>query len=229
MVTFVGQNSGSANATTATIAWPAGLQAGDVAVLGWTHQSTHTATDPGGFISRGNAATGAGAGEVRLLTRDCDGSESGLITLGSQSAGVGDKITGCLAVYRSATYDTSNSRTETAAGTTHANASVTTGAADCVIVAIIGERSSTGTSAYTQPSGYTKESEGAQASTGMTITTLADDGLAAGRSSGSTVTPGVWTSANSFSTQGVATWTVSLRPLAPSKNPQTISQYGTYF
>jgi hypothetical protein len=234
MVTFVNSaiNNTGASTLTTTVAWPT-VQAGDVALLWWTLQSGQTVTDPSGFLLDQSDNSTSGSANSRFYHRVCDGSETGNITL--SISGTANKMTANLVVYRgvdqTAPLDTWNVRNESVSGTTHANPSVTTGAVNCVIVTSICERSSTGTSGWTQPSGYNERADTATLASagGMTITATADDGLASGRASGTVVTPPVWTSGNAFSSAGVVTWTVSLKPVATGKNPQTISQYGSYF
>jgi hypothetical protein len=232
MVSFV--NSAVAGANLATIAptWPSVL-AGDTALLTWALQSTMTPTDPGAFVldQTDNATTGAMTS--RVYHRNCDGSETGSFNLTASGA---NRMSAALAVYRgchlTSPIDTISVRNEGTSGTTHACPSVTTGFADCVVVTVISERSTTGTNGWTPPSGYTERADTTTLATGSggTVTAIADDGLASGRSAGTVVTPPVWTSTNAFATANVVIWTISLRPLpVAGKNPQTISQYGSYF
>lgn len=211
-VTRVGAQTGGANATTATIPWPAGTQAGDVALLWWSLQQGTTPTDPAGFTLK-QATDSSGNVESRFLVRVCDGSESGSITLTVATA---NKIGGVLAVYRgvdnTTPVDAFASRVETTAGTTHACPTITTVAANAVTLTAISERGSNSTTSFTPGSGYTLVATATSSLTGMTTTAVADDGLASGRAAGTSVTPGPWSSDQSFSSSNDVTWTVSLTP-----------------
>ena len=217
-LSYVGGGSDGQNATSIAPTYPSGVQSGDVVYLLWTYQTTATGvTNPSGYIQRASVAMTSGGGTVRLLTRVCDGSE----TAGSPitcSASL-NKMTASLSVIRgvdtAAVLDGSlQSRMETSAGTTHASPSVTPSVSGCAIGVAIAERSSSGTSSYTAPSGYTKRAEGATTLGGMTITAEGDDGLSTPHAAGVAVTPGVWTSDNSFSTQQVLTFTWAVPPAA---------------
>lgn len=226
MVTFVGADSGGgnvANINTASpspanpVVWPA-VQAGDVAIVLWIMQNTVTPTIPAGWtVPSGGSLDGGGASRYRVMWRLCDGTESGNLSLTNSTATV-NRQSAVLVVYRgldaTAPIDVVASRNETSAGTTHASPSVTTGVANAVIWAGVGERSTSGTNGWTAPSGYTERADSVTAATGSggTIVAGADDGLATIRASGTVVTPPAWTSTNSFSTANVATWTVSLKP-----------------
>jgi hypothetical protein len=222
VVSFVGSDVGGGNVADITdLIWPA-VQSGDVALLFWIMINTATPVNPTGFTLNQTIDSTTGAGRMRFQHRVCDGSESGALTL---SAGAINRQSACLVVYRgchaTSPIDTWAVRDETVTGTTHANPQVTTGFGDCAVVAAIGERSGTGTNAWTAPSGYTKRADSAALAVGAggTICASADDGLAISRAAGTAVTPPVWTSGNAFSTNQVLTWTVSLRQPDPLSRP----------
>jgi len=229
-ITYVGSGADGQNGTAVAPTYPAGIQAGDVAYLAWTYQSTATGvTNPSGYLQQGTANMASGSGTVRVLTRVLDGSETAgqAITCAAST----NKMTAALEVLRGV--DTANVingsvqfRAETVAGTTHACPSATPTVSGCVALTGIAERSSTGTSSYTAPSGYTKRAEGVTTAAGMTITAIADDGLATPHASGTAVTPPVWTSGNTFSTANVETFTW-LVPPAKVTGSAALSASGT--
>jgi hypothetical protein len=232
VVSFVNSAVAGGNLATITPTWPSVL-AGDTALLAWALQSTTTPTDPGAFTLDQTDNSTSGAMTSRIYHRNCDGTESGSFNL---TVSVANRQSAALAAYRgchsTSPIDAIAVRNETVSGTTHACPSVTTGFADCAVITVISERSTTGTNDWTAPSGYTGRADTTTLATGSggSITAIADDGLAAGRPAGTVVTPPVWTSANAFATANVVTWTISLRPLlVVGKSPQTISQYGSYF
>lgn len=231
-VTLVGADNGGGNVLNINLAldplaWPT-VQAGDFALMWWTLQSTQTPTDPSGFDFEQSQTNSSGSTMSRFYSKICAGTESGNISLGASGI---NRMSAVLLVLRgahvTAPLDTFNVRNETSAGTTHACPQVTTGYSDCVIVTAVCERATSGTNDWTAPSpGYTERSDSTTDATGSggTITAVADDGLTSGRASGTAVTPPVWTSANSFSTTNVITWTVSVRPLDQAPRPY-VSQY----
>lgn len=240
MVTFVGSDVGGGNVGTITdLVWPT-VQNDDVALVLWEMVNTVTPTIPSGWTvpTGGSVDSTTGSGRYRFMWHACDGTESGALNL-TNSGAVVNRQSAALVVYRG--LDASNpidqlaSRLENTAGTTHASPSVTTGVTDAVVWVGCGERSTTGTNGWTPPSSpfnnERADSTTAATGSGGTVVACADDGLGVSRSSGTTVTPGVWTSTNGFSTANVVTWTVSLAPLvvATSKPPQLVSQYGSYF
>jgi hypothetical protein len=225
---LVGADAGGVNGTTISdLVWPGGLAAGDVAVLFWTMINTSTATNPDSFTLNQQFDGSSGAIRMRFQHKILTGSEADALTL---TGSVSNKQSAVLAVYRGAhptsPVDTWAVRDETVAGATHACPQVTTGYAGCAILTAVGERSSSGTSDWTAPSGYTERADSQLLSgglAGMTICALADDGLATVRPAGTNVTPPAWTSGNAFSTANVLTWTVSVRPLDPQRPPVLVA------
>lgn len=239
MVSFVNSaiNDTGASVLATNVPWPS-VQTNDVALLWWTLQSGQTVTDPTGFTLDQSDNSTSGSATSRFYHRVCSGSESGNIAL--SISGTANKMTANLVIYRGVDpitpVDTWAVRNESVSGTTHANPSVTTGVANCVIVTSVAERSSSGSNSYTAPTAYTKRADTATlaSSGGMSITATADDGLASGRAAGTAVTPPVWTSGNGFSTANVMTWSVSLRPLAGTRTlpvlviSQAVNRAATY-
>lgn len=242
MVSLVGADPGGgnvANINTAAdpVVWPA-VAAKDVAFVFWIMQNTVTPVTTGWTVPANGSFDGtSGASRYRLMWRACDGTESGNVGL-TNTGPTANRQCATLVVYRG--LDNTNPidvlaspLQETVSGTTHQPPAVTIGVANAPVITAIGERSTTGTNAWTPPgSPFNNEradSDGAATGSGGTIVAWADDGLAVTRSAGTTVTPGVWTSGNAFATANVVTWTMSLNPAATGRNPQIISQYGSYF
>lgn len=227
MVSFVGaDDAGNGNIDPITITWPT-VQAGDVALLWWIMTSSGTApTSPTGFTLQQSVTGDTGTTLMRFEAAVLTGSESGSLNL---TAGAFNRHSAVMSVYRgchlSSPIDTWAVRDEDTSATTHANPQVTTGYANCAIATAIGERSGTGTNAWTPPTGYTERADSLATATGTggTICACADDGLAVSRSAGTNVTPPVWTSGNTFASVNVLTWTVSLRPLDPSRPPYLVA------
>jgi hypothetical protein len=232
--TFVSADSGGGNvADIATapdpVTWPSGgsaPQPNDIALIAWIMQNTVTPVTTGWTVPTGGSNDlSSGAGRTRIMWKVCTGSESGTISL-TNTGPTANRQSAGLVILRG--YDTTNPidqiqfRAETVAGTTHANPSVTLGVADAGVVTVVAERSTTGTSGWTPPSSpfnnERADSDGAATGSGGTIVAVADDGLATSRSSGTVVTPGVWTSTNGFSTANVGTYTISLKPGVTAKS-----------
>lgn len=220
MVSFVAATANGANATSFNLTWPGGLQAGDVALVTHTLDSGRTPTTPSGFTEIFNDAGGAGSTEVQLSYKILAGTETGNLAIAI--SGGNEKHSAAMSIYRgchaTSPIDVFASFDETVSGTTHTCPSVTTGFSNCVIIVGIGERANTVTTSWTAPPTYTLQATGnATGGAGAnTSAAIADDGLASGRSSGTLVSPGDWTSASSVSTKNDITWTVSLRPAAPT-------------
>lgn len=242
MVTFVSADAGGgnvANINTATdpVVWPT-VAAKDIAFVFWIMQNTVTPVTTGWTVPANGSFDGSsGASRYRLMWKACDGTESGNLSL-TNTGPTANRQSATLVVYRG--LDNTNPidvlaspRDETVSGTTHACPSVTTGVANAPVICAIGERATTGTNAWTPPSSpfnnERADSDGAATGSGGTIVAWADDGLAVTRSAGTSVTPGVWTSGNSFATANVVTWTMSLNPAAIGRVGQLVSQYGGYF
>ncbi|WP_433225623.1 hypothetical protein [Actinomadura formosensis] len=216
MVSLVGADSGGVdNGTQITnLSWPAGVQAGDCALLFWTMVSTATPTDPGGFALKQSYDGDSGSIRSRFYRKVCAGTESGALTL--STPGTANRQSAVLLVLRAAhatePVDTWAIRDENANTASHACPGVVTGFAGCVGVTAVAERASTGTSGWTTTWTERADSTTLAGGAGGTITAVADDGLAAGRAQGSTITPPNWVSGNSFASDNVTVWTVSVRP-----------------
>lgn len=227
MVTFVGGDFGGGNVADIAsaadpVTWPAGIQANDVAVVGWAMQSTATPVTTGWTVpANGAADSTSGSLRMRVMVRVLTGSESGTVSLTNTTALI-NRQCAVLVVYRgvdsAAIIDQIANLPETTSGTTHTNPSVTLGVANAPVLTIVGERVNTGTNAWTPPTGYIEreDSDGVATGSGGSSCAIADDGLGVSRSSGTVVTPGVWTSGNGVSTSNVVTFTLSLTPSGPT-------------
>ena len=83
------------------------------------------------------------------------------------------------------------------------------------IVNVVAERGTTGTNDYTPPTGFDQNHADTTTSavgTGGTIVAVASEDLTTTRSASSAANPGVWTSANGFSTANAVVWTIGLKP-----------------
>lgn len=220
MGTFVGANGNGGNVAALTTAnsfpvtWPAGVQAGDLAILAWSFgDSTVTVTsDPTGFTLV--SQTNDGNLQSRILRRTCTGTESGalsgwLLSLANRQSAVLYVVRG----YGSVGGFTS--RAETVTGTSHDCPAITTasGAANGDSIIIIGADRA-GSTAASPPAGFSERtgSEAVAAGTGGTITTIADDGLSTGATL--PVDPAAFTGYVSSGT--AVTWTIALRPAGTS-------------
>lgn len=221
MGTFVGASGNGGNVTALTtanstpITWPAGVQAGDIALLAWSFgDSTVTATDPTSQTFTLIAQVTDGNLKSRLLKRICDGSETG--TISGWSTSLQNRQTAVLYVVRGySDLGGSVSRQETVTGTSHDCPAITSasGAADGDSIVVIGADRAGSTTA-SPPAGFSERTgtEGAAVGTGGTITTIADDGLSTGATL--PVDPAAFTGYVSSGT--AVTWTIALRPAVTS-------------
>lgn len=210
-VTLVGSGADGGNIQQLTpTSWPAGIRAGDTAILLWSQQNTFTYSNLGGFSSVDTQVNGSL--QVKLCLRVCDGTETGAVSV--SSSGV-NRQSCALAIYRG--LDWANPvaawtfAAESTARTAHPCPAVTTPDADCVIVSGVGERGTNGSTGWN--TSWTERGDSGMSGwgTGGTITAIADDGLATARPTGADVTPPSWTSSSSFSTAIILTWSVALR------------------
>ncbi len=222
--------AGTAGANTATIApaWPAGTAAGDKAYLFWAMLNTTTPNTPTGFTQIAGNDTSSGSMRTRIYRKDLTGTESGTLTL-SNTGAVANRQSAVLIVLRGAHSTTPEDvaptwRAETVAGTTHASPAITTVTANSILLVAAMERSSTGTNNWTVPTGFTElgDTLALAGGSGGTITGVGADFTA--RAVG-TYTPGVWTSANGFSSAGVGTYTLAIRE-APTAAAAMVSHLG---
>jgi hypothetical protein len=220
MGTFVGASANGGNVTALTtgnsfpVTWPAGIQAGDLAILAWSFgDSTVTVTsDPTGFtlvsqVNDGNL-------QSRILKRVCAGTESGalsgwLLSLANRQSAVLYVVRGFSDI------GGLTSRQETVTGTSHDCPAITTasGAATGDSLIVIGADRA-GSTAASPPAGFAERTgtEAVAAGTGGTVTTIADDGLSTGATL--PVDPAAFTG---YASSGTAvTWTIALRPAATS-------------
>lgn len=223
MVSFVGADSGGdGNAEIITsLSWPAGVQAGDCALLWWTMVASATPTDPSGFDLKQAHLGDSGSIESRFYRKICDGTESGALNL---DANAFNRQSAVLLVLRDTDLvepvDTWAVRDEGSNVTSHSAPQVVTGATPgCVGVTAVAERASSGTTNWTTSWTERADSTTLANGSGGTITAVADDGLALNRGAGSVIAPPNWVSGNSFASDNVTVWTVSI---APGITDQTI-------
>lgn len=196
-ISYVSGATAGSNTTTLNVAWPAGGSApasGDIALLFWSSSSGNTVTDPAGWTLEGSQNSAQGSLRFRVLSKVCAGTETGNIGLVMNGT---NRQSAVLVIYRgvaAASYvNAITFRQEGASAvTSHAHPAVTPTSASCSIISAFGERQSTGSTAVTEPSGYTERGDTLSLANGSggTITEVADDGLATSHSSGSPVTPG---------------------------------------
>lgn len=216
-ITYVGGDSdGTQGALTLPgLTWPAGVLAGDCALLWWTFSTTNPPTsDPTGFLLKEAYDANSGSQRVRFYRKVCVGGETGNIAGLTLPAGTHHHAN--LVVYRGThatePVDTWNKFDETVSGTSHNCPAVTLGFANCGIAVAYSERMTAGNIGITPPTGYTErvDSLGLSQGSGGTSGAVADDGLAVVRAVGTIVTPPPFTAA--VATANAVTWTVSLRP-----------------
>lgn len=212
-----GGNVANINTSATKLTWPGGFVAGDIALILWVMQNTATPTIPSGWNVDTSVDGTNGASRIRFMWHLCDGTESGDLSLTNSGALVNRQSAG-LAIYRGvdpdSPFDATTTIAQGTAGTTHANPAIVTGSPDSRVGCGIIERSTTGTNAWTPPTGYSERADSTTDATGSggTIVAMADDGLAVARKTGTSVTPPVWTSGNAFSTANTVSISFSLRP-----------------
>lgn len=170
----------SGTATTANIAVPSSVAAGDVILVHFYIESTNTVTPPAGFTELTNSpisTTGAGAHSFHIFWKRASGADSGTyaFTYGGSSVyreGCATRYTGCIATGDPT--EINNGAQRSSNGTTTPAVSGTTLGADRLLVWGATDFSS-GT--WTMPSGFTRRDPGtnespvatlAQASAGST-------------------------------------------------------------
>lgn len=214
-ISYVSSATAGGNTTTLNVTWPAGGSApaaGDVAILIWGHSSGNTVTvDPSGFTLEQGQNSAQGSLRTRIYYKVCAGTESG--TLAMTMNGTNRQVCS-LVIYRGCDQtDPINAisfRNEGASAvTSHVCPAVTPAVAGCVILSLVGERLSTGSSNYTTTP-YTERADSGSLGSGSGGTTCAvgDDGLATSHSSGSPVTPPDWV--GNVAAAGVTTWSLAL-------------------
>ena len=218
-ISFVGRAFDGANSATVNLTWPGGLAANDQALVLWTFQNTALPTTPTGFTLVTNNDGATGSMRTYLYRKTLAGTESGTLAC---TLDVSNRQSVCLVIYRgvdtTTPVDGTAVQTTGISGLTHTNPALAPTVANCVIVASIHERASSIDTGFAEPAGYLKRADtdhGLAWGSGGTVTTVADDGLAAGRDT-SSVTPGVWT--GDGTTANVVTYTLALRPLAGDTN-----------
>lgn len=213
-ITFVGAGRAGGNTTPISVPLPGTRQNGDVALLFWSHSSTAIPTPgpPAGWTSAQVNGTNPVA---EVWWRTLDGTEGGSVAITLDAASRNSAI---IVVYRNV-HSTSPidaiavDTTHTGETTTHNNPPVTTVNSNSVIVTSIHERASSVDTDWTSPTGYTERQDTQTLATGNggSITAVADNGPTP-VSSGTTVTPPVWTGDNATGTANIVTYTVALRP-----------------
>lgn len=212
MVTYVGGGATSTdNVASKTLPFPAGVLAGDIAVVFWGRLNTGTvATDPTSVGFASAKVTTKGSLTRSVYTKVCTGSES--LSLVTVAVAANERHTATLVVYRDATLGTIQELSETATDLSHDCPPVTTTKANEPVLIAVSERISSGTASYTVPSGWTKRQEHASVGSGGTTTAVADDlPSTPTRAAGTVVTPGPWVGSGT-ATPNVVTTAVSLIP-----------------
>lgn len=215
-VTGVATGTAGGNLTTLTLAWSALTAtpaAGDLAYLVWTCGSAQTVTnDPSGWTLEGTRNSTNGSMRTRVYSRVCTGSESGSISV---TASATNRQTLSVRVVRGVDTSTPVHKIafldETASIASHACPPVTPTIDGCVIITMMGERSSTGSTSLSTPGGSTYtvrvHSGAAAAGSGGTFSGIADD-LTTAHPAGVAVTPD--TLVGSAAVIGVTTWTLAI-------------------
>lgn len=211
--------SASANIDVLTgVAFPAGVKAGDVAILPWVFQDTQTFVDPTShaFTVLGSRDHGSSSCKLRVLKRICNGTESSQSIAGWNNGAFNRQAAG-LVVYRGYTdADGIVFLDESTAGTSHDCPSIGTsdGAVDGDhIVVIAADRAATLAASGappTTPVPFTQRFSAGIGGSGGTYVNLADDGLLSGRMM--PFDPGSFT--GMVSSVNAITATVTLRPNA---------------
>lgn len=216
-VTLVATGSAGGNLVTLSLAWSsltATPAAGDVAFLIWAQGSAQTVTsDLSGWTLVDSQNSTNGAMRTRIYRRVCTGSESGSIS-GTMNGANRQcfSVVVLRGVNTTSPVNASAFRHETVTNTSHVCPNVTPTVAGCMIVTMIGERSSTGSTTISTPggSGYTVRvhSGTAAAGSGGTICGIADDGFSTPHSANVAVTPA--NLVGSASVIGVTTWSLAV-------------------
>lgn len=213
-ITLVGTSSSTETGSvgTGTVPWIT-TQSGDFALFFWEYLTGSTTTDPTGFTFQGTVSHTAGSGTTRFLTRQCDGTETGNISVTSSGA---DKVVAVLGVYRgtdgTSPLNTFSSMAGASTGTSLPCPSATSTVANVVAATLFASRVTTGPTTLTQSSPFTGEVTRAPYTGGGATAMALADNLTPYASSGTTVTPPNWTSNFSFTNNAWGTWTVLLAP-----------------
>lgn len=220
-ISYVGGDVGGGNvADIVDLAWPAGVAPRQCALLVWTYLSTSTPVNPVGWEVMSVVTGDSGSMVSQFCRRQCDGTESGAVTLSAPPA---NRQSAVLGVYRGTHpvdgLDNWAFRDEGAATTSHACPPITTGYDGCVVCSAVSERATSGTADYTTTSTERLDTGALATGSGGTTTAWADDGLATYRPKSTVVTPPPWV--GTISTGNAITWAISLRPATapPPPNP----------
>lgn len=206
--------------TSFNINWPT-VQANDVALLLWVFASSQTGTPPAGLTQVSSLANSNGSNRSILYSKVMVGDEDGTSMTWS-TTGAGNRQCLGISIYRGVNHlDPINgfsSFIENVSRSSHPFPAYTPDETDCGIVAMITERQSSGTNAWTHSSGYNERVDISSVATGGTALGIADD-LITARPSGVAVTPGNYVSGNSINSTTDILFTVALNQLAaPSDN-----------
>jgi PKD repeat protein len=146
-------NAATTSVTSITVTIPSGIVTGDVGlIIHGYNPVTGTPTTPAGWTA-GTAVTSGASTQFIPYTRDLVPADAGtIVTIVNTAA---QRLGAALEVYRSSDFNAVSSFAQTVASSTHTNPSSTAPTAGGVTVTMIGERSSTPSTSFTPPSGYT--------------------------------------------------------------------------
>lgn len=209
MISYVAGNKLYGNVTDLALPWPAGIQAGDFALVQWSLAANAARTLDASLTSVDVTADGAAVSV--LASKVCTGSESGNITLSANA--VFTKMVGEVVIYRGTTgINRQTVATNTGlASLSLAAPSVTPTVDNCSVVATWTDRASTGNTAITVPSGYTKRLEQGGTGGGSVFGAIADDGLSVHNLANVAISPGTWT--GTVASAEVVTRSIALAPI----------------
>lgn len=218
-ITYGDQGGNGTNGTTFNITIPATVSVGDGLLIPWvaTNATGITQNALGGNWVQVGSTLDAATNRTSLWAKVAEPGDAGSTVALTCSAlnRHHARIATYPGVDPAGFIDAVASRAESVSGTTHAVPTVNTVAPGCVQVIIITERSSTVTTNWVPPAGYTERSEGQTSGTGGTDAETADNltPVAAGTLiGGGTYTGGATSSA------AVTTWVVSLKPAPTSQS-----------
>ena len=215
-ITYVGgaTSSSTSSVSSVTLTIPT-VQNGDLAVLVFGHGTTN-ATAPAGWTLADAHTQGTMYGEI--FTRTLASGDSGATVV--CTVGASQRLSATLAVYRGAS-GIGDVEHAGGSGTGHAVTAATAAEGGGVAVTAIAERSSTPSTTFTPPSGYSLRQSSHGTGTGAGSTGWADR-LAIIEDEGNPVGAGSWT--GDVSNTAIV-WTLSLTPVASTPLAGTLTLY----
>lgn len=197
-------STATASVTSITVAWPAGIQAGDYAILNWALSSGQTSSSDGGLTLL-NQADDSGL-RSRVLTKVCTGTETGSITLTTTPGGA--RMCATLAIYRGYTGVLVSASTTDATTSTSHTAPALTYSGLATLISLTSERITSGSTTATAPTGWTKEVEFGTSGTGGTFCAIGDNAVAT-----PIAQPGAWGSwTHNVAAADSVVWSLALTP-----------------